>query len=147
MLMIVIWLPWHSVLLTKPLINIFQIFLCTSTTINLTNTLKLKYTLFQIFLCTSTAINLTDTLKLKYTLLNAGACGRSEWYPPLWDNFNYFYVTTFNVLGRLDVNRPWGAARRSSVGCHTAPSIQTTWLVDVCKFYAACASISSRRPA
>ena len=49
---------------------------------------------------------LTDTLKLKYTLLHAGTCGRSEWYPLLWDNFKYFYVTTFNVLGRLDVNRP-----------------------------------------
>ena len=95
----------------------------------------------------STTINLTDSLKLKYTLLRAGTCGRSEWYPPLWDNFKYFYVTTFNVLGRLDVSRPWGAARRSSVGCHTAPSIQTTWLVDVCKFYAACNSTSSRRPA
>ena len=47
----------------------------------------------------STTINLTDSFKLKYTLLHAGTCGRSEWYPPLWDNFKYFYVTTFNVLG------------------------------------------------
>ena len=51
----------------------------------------------------STTINLTDSFKLQYTLLHAGTCGRSEWHrvTSCRMTISRRYICTLNEMNRI----------------------------------------------